>query len=428
MLSVPLYAFENIFGGYWNTRAYVQKNFTGDDSADLDLQMVDTQTRIFYTAKFSDNFQFVNKFELDAIWGGNEDKTDYGDIGADGVVVEVKNSYADFTLGKVNSKIGVQNMKISRGFMFSDDAAAALVTYMPSKTLEIPFYWIKAREGYSSNTGTMNHKNEYDVDIYGIYPKIKMNSLTVRPILFWATSDDASWFANTSSSGWRNLGASDFEEFNAYYTGADVDLKVGAANVWFTGIYDFGTIESLSGGEDYDLGGYLLAVGAGAAVSDTVEVHGQTFYAAGDDDPDDNDITAWMAPIGRGVTYKWSEVMGRGKILDNQWSNGSSGDEPTNILAVNLGTTVSPVEKLSLTADLWWAQLAEDNGNGDKDLGTEIDLWANYKIMDNLSLDVLASYLFAGAATTDWDYSDNVPRDAKEKNPFEIGTQLEISF
>jgi len=41
---------------------------------------------------------------------------------------------------------------------------------------------------------------------------------------------------------------------------------------------------------------------------------------------------------------------------------------------------------------------------------------------------VLASYLFAGAATTDWDYSNNVPRDAKEKNPYEIGTQLSIAF
>jgi len=428
MLSVPVFAFESIFGGAWNTRAYLQKDFTGDDSANLDLQMVDTRTRLFYTAKFSDDFKFVNQFELNAIWGGDEDKADYGDIGADGVSVEVKNSYADFTLGSVNSKIGVQNMKIARGFMFSDDAAAALITYKVNKDLEIPFYWIKAREGYSSNTGTMNHKNEYDVDIYGIYPKIKMDSLTLRPVLFWASSRDASWFANTSSSGWRNQGAADFEEFDAYYAGADIDLKAGPVSLWFTGLYDFGTINSLSDGEDYDLSGYLLAFGAKTDVNDSVELHGQTFYAAGDDNSGDSDIEAWMAPIGRGVTYKWAEIMGRGKILDNNWSNGSSGDEPTNILAVNLGTTIKPVKKLSVTADLWWAQLAEDNGNGDKDLGTEIDLWANYKLMDNLSLDVLASYLFAGAATTDWDYSGNAPRDAKEKNPFEIGTQLEISF
>jgi len=428
MLSVPVFAFESIFGGEWNTRAYLQKDFTGDDSGALDLQMVDTQTRLFYTAKFSEDFKFINKFEMDAIWGGNDDKTDYGDIGADGVVVEVKNSYLDFNLGDVNTKLGVQNMKIARGFMFSDDAAAALVTYKVNKQLEIPFYWIKAREGYSSNVGPMSHKNDYDVDIYGIYPRIKMDALTVRPMFFWATSNDASWFGNTSSSGMRNFGAADFEDFNVYYLGADVDFKVGSSLLWFTGLYEFGTIESLSGGEDYDLGGYLVALGAKTNVSDMVDIHGQAFYAAGDDDAGDTDIDAWVAPIGKGATYKWAEIMGRGKILDNQWSNGSSGDEPSNILAVNLGTTVTPVEKLALTADIWWAQLAEDNGNGDKDLGTEIDLWANYKIMDNLYLDVLASYLFAGAATTDWDYSNNVPRDAKEKNPYEIGTQLSIAF
>ena len=426
MFAVPAFAIENIFGGYWNTRAYIQKDFTGDDTEGKNLQMVDTQTRIFYTAKFSDSFQFINKFELDAIWGGNDDKSDYGDIGADGVVVEVKNSYVDFTLSKVNTKLGVQNMKINRGFMFSDDAAAAIVTYLASKELEIPFYWIKAREGYSSNDGPMSHKNDYDVDIFGIYPKIKSGPVTVRPSLFWATSKDASWFGDTSSSGWRSMGAADFEKFNTYYVGADVDVKVGPATLWFTGLYDFGTIESLSGGEDYDVSGYLVAVGGKTDVNN-INVHGQAFYAAGDDNADDTDIEAWMAPIGRGVTYKWSEIMGRGPIFDNDWSNGSSGDEPTNILAANIGVTVKPVEKLSLTADLWWAQLAEDNPAGDRDLGTEINLMANYKILDNLSLDVLAAYLIAGDATTKWNYGDDEAMDG-DKNPMEFGTQLEISF
>ncbi len=426
VFSVPVFAFENIFGGYWNTRAYTQRDFTGDDSEDMDIQMVDTQTRIFYTAKFSDDFKFINKFEMDAIWGGNAAKSDYGDIGADGVNVEIKNSYADFTIDSFNYKLGVQNMKINRGFLFSDDFAGAVITYNVNKDIEIPFFWIKAREGYSSNVGNNTHRNSYDVDIYGIYPKVKLGSVTLRPTLAWATSKDASWFGDTSNSGWRNQGAADFDKFNTYYLGADVDVKVGPASVWFTGLYDFGTIESLAGGEDYDAKGYLLALGAKADVND-VNLHGQTFYAAGDDDTADRDIEAYLTPIGKGMTYKWAEIMGRGPIFDNDWSNGSPGDEPTNILAVNMGVTVKPVKKLAVTADLWWAQLAEDNPNGDKDLGTEINLLANYKILDNLSLDVLAAYLFAGKATTDWNYADGLVKDG-DKNPIEIGTQLEISF
>lgn len=424
--SVPVFAVEHIFGGSWNTRAYTQRGFSGDESERLDLQMVDTQTRIFYTARFSDNFQFVNKFEMDAIWGGNEDREDYGDLGADGVNVEIKNSYVDFTFAPVNYKLGVQNIKINRGFLFSDDFAGAVVTYAVNEDVDLPFFWIKAREGYSIDGGNDTHKNSYDVDIYGIYPKIKLGSVTLRPTLALATSKDASGFADEKNSIWRTVGGADFDAFNVYYLGADIDLKVGPGSVWFTGIYDFGTIESLSGGEDYDLSGYLVALGGKAAL-DGIALHGETFYASGDDDSADRDIEGYMGPIDRGMTYKWAEIMGRGKIFDNDWSNGSSGDEPTNIVAANLGATIKPVKKLAVTADLWWAQLAEDNPAGDKDLGTEIDLLVNYKLLDNVSIDVLAAYLFAGDATTKWNYASGEAKDGDE-NPIEIGTQIEIGF
>ena len=72
--TAPAMAIDHVFGGYWRTRAYMQKNLTGEDDTEAkDLTQVDTRTRVYYTAKFSDNFKFVNKFELDAVWGGEED-------------------------------------------------------------------------------------------------------------------------------------------------------------------------------------------------------------------------------------------------------------------------------------------------------------------------------------------------------------------
>ena len=32
--AVPAFAFENIFGGYWRTRMYMDKNFTGEDETE----------------------------------------------------------------------------------------------------------------------------------------------------------------------------------------------------------------------------------------------------------------------------------------------------------------------------------------------------------------------------------------------------------
>ena len=109
--TVPAMAIESVFGGYWRTRAYTQQNFGGNDLGDKDTTLVDTRTRLYYTAIFNENFKFVNKFEMDAAWGA---RNSYGDIGADGVNVEVKNSYVDFTLGSVNSKIGVQAFTLGR--------------------------------------------------------------------------------------------------------------------------------------------------------------------------------------------------------------------------------------------------------------------------------------------------------------------------
>ena len=80
--TLPVMAVEHQFGGYWRTRWGTNQNFTGEDSTEaLDLTLVNTRTRLYYTAVLHDNLKLVNKFEMDATWGD----TLWGDIGADGV-------------------------------------------------------------------------------------------------------------------------------------------------------------------------------------------------------------------------------------------------------------------------------------------------------------------------------------------------------
>ena len=399
IFATPASAVENIFGGYMRTRAFVNANFTGEDQSEaLDTQVVDTRTRLYYTAKFSDAFKFVNKFEFNNTWGD----TDGGDIGADATdTLRIKNSYADFTLGNVNSKIGIQGATISRGLLFSDDFAGAIFTYQAGD-MSVPFIWMKAYEGYNV-TGTTS-RNDFDVDYYGINPSLKLGDATVKPLLLWVTSKDGSQWATTSA----------FEEYNLYLFGADVDMKLDALSLWFTGIYQMGSAD-LVGGGDVDFGGYLLALGGSADVG-AASVHGQAFYATGDDDPTDGDVDSFVSL--KGSSYYWSEIMGLG-IFDANDSANSPDDNISNIMAINLGVTVKPMPKLSLTADLWYAALAEDNAAGDDVLGTEIDLIATYKLMDNLNLDVVGAYLFAGDATY------NGTNDA---DPYEFGTRLSFGF
>lgn len=398
-LAMPASALENIFGGYWRTRMYTEQNYTGEDQTEAaDVTQVDTRTRLYYTAKFSDNFKFVNKFEFDTVWGD----TIGGDIGTDGKgTIEFKHSYADFTLAPVNVKVGLQPWVLGRGFLFDDDGAGLTIKYAKDN-LDVSFVWLKAYEG-----GYGKDANDKDVDLYVLAPIIKMDKITLSPYVVWETSEDI--------SGW--LPALGAEKTNVYYLGADVDAALGKANVWFTGIYEFGSADPVGGGDSIDVSAWLVALGADAEVG-PASVRGQFIYVTGEDLKDTStDITAFTVMAGQ--SYDWAVIMGGNGIFDNQNSAGSCGPTPSNLMALNVGATMKPMDKLAVALDLWYATLVEDNAAGDTDLGTEVDLTITYNLIENMDLDVVGAYLFAGDATYKGD---------NDADPYLLGTRLSFSF
>ena len=390
--TVPAMAVDHEFGGYWRTRIYSMTDFTGDDSGAMDNQQADTRTRLYYTAVLSDEVKLVNKFEMDATFGDDT----RGDIGADGKNFEVKQSYADFTLGDFNVKLGTQGKCMARGFLFCDDFSGAIVRYV-GDDMVIPFIWIKAYEG-----GTGDEANDFDVDYYGVDPVFNMGDLRINPHFMLASSTDAQNWSATN----------DNEEVSVYYLGVSVDYAADMFSAWFTGIYEAGTVDLISSGEELDVAASLAAVG-GSFNMDALSIHAQAFYASGDDDADDDEANDYYFP--KGASYYWAEIMGYGSV-DQAVSAGSPADQVSNITAFNVGVDV-PFDKLSLTVDIWNANLVEDNAAGDNELGTEIDVTATYQLLDDLKLTVLAAYLSAGDATGGGD-----------ENPTELGVILSLSF
>ncbi|MDZ7598112.1 MAG: alginate export family protein [Desulfobacterales bacterium] len=408
--TLPAAAFENVFGGYWRTRAYTEQNYFGserDNGDEGNISLVDTRTRLYYTAKLSDNFKFVNKFEMDAVWGDQNAANGYGDIGADGVRVEVKNTYADFDMGPVNSKIGVQGFVLARGFLADDDFAGALVS-LNNDLMSLPVFWFKAYEGGTDN-------NTADTDIFGIAPSFNLgDALKLTPYAVYWMSDNLEEYQADGRSNLPDT-ASPMDDADVYFVGFDADLKLDVVSLWFTGIYEMGTID-FKDGDDTDIAAFL--VGAGAALNfGPAELHSRAFYASGDDDPEDNDVDSFI--VIEGQSYYWSEIMGFG-IFDNVASAGSPADQISNVWAVNLGATFKLTDKLSITPDVWYANLAEENEFGEDELGIEADLKVTYKLMENLNLDVVGAYLFAGDATSETDQNEN--------DPYLVGTRLSLSF
>lgn len=461
-IAMPVMALESQFGGYWRARAYTQQNFLGQDEEDnniavaptnfrRDTSQVDSRTRLYYTAILNDDLRLVNKFEFNTNWGQQANaagaKTDgYGAFGADATAsFRIKNTYVDFNLGPVNAKIGTQGAVLARGFLWNDDFSGAILTYK-GDSFSIPVIWMKAYEGGAGF-------NARDVDYFGIAPTFNIAKIiSLNPYALWATSDNignagtpvvgTTWgpainpFAAASLGGAANIPALD--DTDLYYIGFDADAKFGVSNAWLTAIYQGGNADIAGTPNDISFKAWLAAIG-GKYDFGIADVHGQAFYATGDEKNPNvaggttpikaNERNTFFVPAANntGTTYYWAEILGMG-MFDNQTLGTAAGTgigcgyHVTNVLAANLGATFKPpaVPDLSVTLDVWYAQLAEDRLSGgpgavatwENDLGTEIDLKLTYQLIQGLQLDVVGAYLFAG---------DALYRGNNDANPYEIG-------
>jgi hypothetical protein len=360
-------AVENQFGGYWRTRMFVQDEFKADSGSQF---RADNRTRLYYTAKFNDDFKFVNRFEFNSVWGDN----DGGDVGADGKTFLVKNSYADFNLANWNFKLGIQAAVLARGFLFDDDFSGVQATGNFGNVSVTPL-WIRVdEEDFGSNTNQR--------DMFGVVTGIKVSdALKVSP-----------YFIADMTSG--------SESWDNYYVGADVDMKMDAASVWGTFIYN--TYEIDRAGDvpaDVDGDAFLVAGGVKAGM-----VRGQAFYASGDD--------AFINPAG--ASYYWAEILGYG-VFDNQVPAGAPGNKISNVAAFGGGVTVKPADKVKLDFDVWYAFLDEEVA-GEDELGLEFDGKLTYALMDSLNLEAVLAYLVAGDAINDGE------------DIFEGGVRVSLSF
>jgi hypothetical protein len=446
--TVPAAAVEHELGGYWRTRAFMQRNFAGFDAqtkgtANADTGRIDTRTRIFWTAKVNDSLKLVTAFEMNAVYGTQDTtftpavgtatdlENSYGDFGADGVAVAVKTSYVEFNWLSSIWRIGVQPWLLNKGFQSDLDAPGLLWMYPRGDHIYGAGY-VRVFEG-----GTGYKMDENDIEFFAIFGVFSLaEGMTIQP---WATYA----FSDSGGNIWRNasgvmgppLTASLSDGgINAWRLGFDYNWNTDMYGLWVNGVYLGGSLGKQAN-VDWDLGAYYLALGGhwnlGAG-----DIHTEIFYASGDDNATDNDWEEFA--VFEGQSHYWAEIMGLG-IFDNQVSNNSPGDSAIgNVWAANLGITWTFAEKHTVTADLWYADRLEIHhpaipnaygaaGQG-TDLGTEIDLKYTCELIEGLNLDVVAAYLFAGDGTYKQGAGATSPQNPDEANPYELGMRLSLSF
>jgi len=300
----------------------------------------------------------------------------------------------------MNFKVGVQPTVLARGLLFDDDFAGAVVSF-EGEGVSVPVTWMRAFD--------MDKLHKRDVNYFAVSPSFGAGGVNINPFGMYVYSDNA--------RGWEKT--AEYDKMDMYYAGLNIDASLGMASLWLTGIYQGGSADlAINPDTSVDFSAYLGAAGAKVDFG-PADVHGQFFYATGQD-PDEKDNTKFWVPAGQ--SYYWSEIMGYG-IFDTQVSAGSPGDQIGNIMAANIGTTIRPTESLEIALDAWYAKLAEDKDiTGaaiDDELGWEANVRITYTLVKGLNLDVVGAYLFAG---------DGVYKGPNDADPYEIGSQLSLSF
>jgi hypothetical protein len=141
-----------------------------------------------------------------------------------------------------------------------------------------------------------------------------------------------------------------------------------------------------------------------------------------------------------GVSHYWSEIMGLG-TLDNAISTGlpqggdriateagyASADHPSNLWTISVGAAWQALEGTKVTFNYYYIGTVEDVIAGadnqgflefDSSIGHELNLYLDQKIVDKLSLRLVAAYLIADDAYTVFNDDDT----------YELGAQLLWAF
>jgi hypothetical protein len=347
--------------------------------------MVDTRSRIYYTAKFNENLKFVNKFEFNTTWGDDN----YGKIGADGKKdFRIKNSYVQAKFGEVVTQVGAQAAVFHRGLLFDDDYIGINVTPKFGNVTPV-LVWGRAKDKDFGG-------QDYTMDFFHGGVKVAAGDAVNVGAGLTGVIGSSETLATGEAVG----------DINYIYAGLDVDLNFDPVKGWGSFVYQTGD----AAGVDVNAFGLSMGVDAGVA-------HGAFYYATGDDGSDATESTAF-APISPYVVT--AEIMGAGSTIDGTFGPASLRWGFSDIMIFNVGATLKPMENVTLKFDGFYGALAEDDTAGNTEIGWEGDAKVTFRLLEKLNADVFFAYLVAGDVT-------NLAA-GNDDDVMEGGARLSLSF
>ncbi|GFM37009.1 outer membrane homotrimeric porin [Desulfovibrio psychrotolerans] len=178
--------------GWMDNLNFEKGSSTGGDGRSEDDFIAQQRFRTQIDIVASENLSGVVFFEIDNAWGRNvagDSKTKGGQLGADGINVETKRAFIDWTVPNTDLafRMGIQGLAlpapVAGSSILDDDVAAILATYKFNDMLTLNAFWARPYDSRQGERYADVNFHEDEIDLFGLIAGIELDGMTITP---WA--------------------------------------------------------------------------------------------------------------------------------------------------------------------------------------------------------------------------------------------------
>ncbi|GFM32113.1 outer membrane homotrimeric porin [Desulfovibrio subterraneus] len=397
----------------------------------------------------SENLSGVVFFEINNVWGRGSNtagRTTGGQIGTDGVNVQTRRAYIDWTVPNtaLDIRMGLQGLALPGAVagspILDNDVAAVVASYKFNDMFSMTGFWARPYDTSANNEDTANAQDE--MDMFGLIGGIKLDGMEFTPYaVYSAIGKDVADVDFQSLSGVAGVAADD--NARAYWLGMGYSLDMFDPIVFSMdavyGAVDAG--DAKTGDEDaLDRSGWTI-IGKLSYKMDMVTPGVIGWYASGEDDDLDNGsermpfIDGAFGPTsfgfdGAAVGFATYDVLGTSNV--GTWAAGLLLEDIKVIDSLTSQIRVVYVQGTNDADILKVASIdpvGEVSGDGyfltDEDSAWEINFDHKYDIYENLALFVEMGYINLDLDEDTWGLTGNQKYD---EDAYKLGFYFQYTF
>jgi len=420
------------------------------DDDDVYDNMAEIKYRFWFEAASDDGmYKGVFATEIGGLRFGETGMMPYS---GDQVRLEARWGYFDFQLPfaeqKARVRIGLQGMNVN--YWLWKETVGAIKLYGDSGLGSYELAWMRGYEDHATSERDQDLNNDQDA----IYGRLNFKPEGMNVGLFalyqWNNIDKddpggAGLNYTINPRDWELSQLPKNVDISLISLGTDGKFNADAFFVKWDLIYQTGSIDNAltqdldqvrhgttNPQEDYDVDAFFIHADLGMKIGKSTLTY--TFwYASGDDNPDDDDLEAFLCTdvdIFDNIVLMeggWSDddyfterpyVLDRGFIM-NKLALDYQATEKTKLGIA--GMYMMTAEDIEYTAAATGAQVSED------DIGFEIDAYVKYKLFKNVELAINAGYLFADDAM-DYFEVDSIQDSSTDEDIWRADMRIRYKF